>query len=75
MLRGFRFIPDNTRIPFVRFQYWAYALIWGVVVSTYSSVCVAAPMIIHLKIRRELPETATIGPAGLSGGSPAGAGS
>jgi preprotein translocase SecF subunit len=24
-MRSFRFIPDNTRIPFVRYQYWAYA--------------------------------------------------
>jgi preprotein translocase subunit SecF len=25
MLRGFRLIPDHTGIPFVRYQYWAYA--------------------------------------------------
>jgi preprotein translocase SecF subunit len=24
-MRSFRFIPDNTRFPFVRYQYWAYA--------------------------------------------------
>src|SRR5918994_1728149 len=24
-LRGFRLIPDDTHIPFVRYQYWAYA--------------------------------------------------
>jgi preprotein translocase SecF subunit len=51
------------------------AMIWGVVVGTYSSVYVAAPMIIHLKLRRELPETAITGPADPSGGSPARAGS
>jgi preprotein translocase SecF subunit len=30
------------------------AMIWGVVVGTYSSVYVASPMIIHLNLRREL---------------------
>ena len=25
-MRSFRFIPDDTRFPFVRYQYWAYAL-------------------------------------------------
>jgi preprotein translocase SecF subunit len=25
-VRSFRLIPDDTRIPFVRYQYWAYAL-------------------------------------------------
>jgi preprotein translocase SecF subunit len=25
-MRRFRLIPDDTRIPFVRYQYWAYAL-------------------------------------------------
>jgi preprotein translocase subunit SecF len=24
-MRSFRLIPDDTRIPFVRYQYWAYA--------------------------------------------------
>jgi preprotein translocase subunit SecF len=24
-MRGFRLVPDDTRIPFVRYQYWAYA--------------------------------------------------
>ncbi len=43
------------------------AMIWGVVVGTYSSVYVAAPMIIHFRLRREQPETATAGPAGPSG--------
>ena len=50
------------------------AMIWGVVVGTYSSVYVAAPMIIHFKLRRELPEAAVAGPANPSGGTPAPAG-
>jgi preprotein translocase SecF subunit len=25
-MRSFRLIPDGTRIPFIRYQYWAYAL-------------------------------------------------
>jgi preprotein translocase subunit SecF len=29
------------------------AMIWGVVVGTYSTIYVAAPMILHLKLRRE----------------------
>jgi preprotein translocase SecF subunit len=39
------------------------AMIWGVVVGTYSSVYVASPMIIHLNLRREAPETPAAGPA------------
>jgi preprotein translocase SecF subunit len=39
------------------------AMIWGVVVGTYSSVYVASPMIIHLNLRREAPETPAAGSA------------
>jgi preprotein translocase subunit SecF len=28
-------------------------MIWGVVVGTYSTVYVASPMVLHLKLRRE----------------------
>jgi preprotein translocase subunit SecF len=34
------------------------ALIWGVVVGTYSTVYVASPMVLHLNLRRESPEEA-----------------
>ena len=34
MLRGFRLIPDDTRIPFVRYQYWAYAFSGALVLLT-----------------------------------------
>jgi preprotein translocase subunit SecF len=29
------------------------AMIWGVVIGTFSTVYVAAPMILHLRLRRE----------------------
>jgi preprotein translocase SecF subunit len=34
VLRGFRLIPDDTRIPFVRYQYWAYAISGALVLLT-----------------------------------------
>jgi preprotein translocase SecF subunit len=34
ILRGFRLIPDGTRIPFVRYQYWAYAVSGALVLLT-----------------------------------------
>ena len=33
-MRSFRLIPDDTRIPFVRYQYWAYAFSAALVVLT-----------------------------------------
>jgi preprotein translocase SecF subunit len=33
-LSGFRLIPDQTRIPFVRYQYWAYAVSGALVLLT-----------------------------------------
>jgi preprotein translocase subunit SecF len=33
-MRSFRLIPDDTRIPFVRFQYWAYAFSCALVLLT-----------------------------------------
>jgi preprotein translocase subunit SecF len=33
-MRTFRLIPDDTRIPFVRYQYWAYALSCALVLLT-----------------------------------------
>ncbi|HSA79577.1 MAG TPA: protein translocase subunit SecF [Geminicoccaceae bacterium] len=33
-LRGFRLIPDQTRIPFVRYQYWAYAFSGALILLT-----------------------------------------
>ena len=33
-MRTFRLIPDDTRIPFVRYQYWAYALSSALVLLT-----------------------------------------
>ena len=32
------------------------AMIWGVAVGTYSTVYVASPMILHLKLRRAMDE-------------------
>jgi preprotein translocase SecF subunit len=51
------------------------AMIWGVVVGTYSSIYVAAPMIMHLRLRRELPEATLAAPADPPEGAPARAGS
>jgi preprotein translocase SecF subunit len=34
ILRSFRLIPDNTRIPFVRYRYWAYAFSGALVLLT-----------------------------------------
>ena len=31
---------------------FAFAMIWGVVVGTYSSIFVAAPLLLHLKLQR-----------------------
>ena len=33
-MRSFRLIPDDTRIPFVRYQYWAYAFSGAMIVLT-----------------------------------------
>ena len=33
-MRSFRLIPDDTRIPFVRYQYWAYAFSGALVLLT-----------------------------------------
>ena len=33
-MRTFRLVPERTRIPFVRFQYWAYALSAALVLLT-----------------------------------------
>jgi len=33
-MRSFRLIPDDTRIPFVRYQYWAYALSGALILLT-----------------------------------------
>ncbi len=33
-LSGFRLIPDQTRIPFVRYQYWAYAVSGALILLT-----------------------------------------
>jgi preprotein translocase subunit SecF len=33
-MRSFRLIPDDTRIPFVRYQYWAYAFSSALVLLT-----------------------------------------
>ena len=31
---------------------FSFAMIWGVIVGTYSSIWVAAPLLVHLKVRR-----------------------
>jgi preprotein translocase SecF subunit len=33
-MRSFRLIPDDTRIPFVRYQYWAYAFSGAMILLT-----------------------------------------
>ncbi len=33
---------------------FSFAMIWGVVIGTYSSVCLAVPMLLNLNLRREL---------------------
>ena len=32
---------------------FAFAMIWGIVVGTYSSICVAVPMLLYFNIRRD----------------------
>jgi preprotein translocase subunit SecF len=34
------------------------AMIWGVAIGTYSTIYVASPMILHLKLRRVMGEEA-----------------
>jgi preprotein translocase SecF subunit len=42
---------------------FAIAMTWGVLIGTYSSVYVAAPMVLHLRLRREgLSEPAAVAP-------------
>jgi len=31
---------------------FSFAMIWGVIVGTYSSVCLAVPLLLYLKLRR-----------------------
>jgi len=31
---------------------FSFAMIWGVLIGTYSSICLAVPLLLHLKIRR-----------------------
>ncbi len=38
---------------------FVFAMIWGVVVGTYSSVFVAVPLLLYMNIRRELPKGET----------------
>ncbi len=33
---------------------FSFAMIWGVIIGTYSSVCLAVPMLLNLNLRREL---------------------
>ncbi|OKH89877.1 protein translocase subunit SecF [Thalassospira sp. TSL5-1] len=35
---------------------FTFALIFGIVVGTYSSICVASPLLVVLKLRRKIPE-------------------
>lgn len=38
---------------------FTFALIWGVIVGTYSSIFIATPLLLHLKLRRESVAPAT----------------
>ncbi|MDP7045455.1 MAG: protein translocase subunit SecF, partial [Alphaproteobacteria bacterium] len=38
---------------------FVFAMIWGVFVGTYSSIFVAAPLLIKLKLRRDVSEGPT----------------
>ena len=31
---------------------FSFALIWGVIIGTYSSICVAVPLLLHLNVNR-----------------------
>ena len=35
---------------------FTFAMIWGVVVGTYSSIFVAAPLLLYIGLRRDVPE-------------------
>ncbi|AUG52867.1 protein translocase subunit SecF [Thalassospira marina] len=35
---------------------FTFALIFGIVIGTYSSICVASPLLVVLKLRRKIPE-------------------
>jgi preprotein translocase subunit SecF len=36
---------------------FSFAMIWGVVVGTYSSICVASPLLLYMKLKRTVFET------------------
>jgi len=36
---------------------FSFAMIWGVVIGTYSSICVAAPLLLYMKLKRSVFET------------------
>ena len=31
---------------------FSFAMIWGVIIGTYSSICLAVPLLLHLNVRR-----------------------
>ena len=31
---------------------FSFAMIWGVIIGTYSSICLAVPLLLHLNLRR-----------------------
>jgi preprotein translocase subunit SecD len=51
-------------------QGFTFAMIWGVVVGTYSSVFVAAPILEYLGVKRDWSKVTGEGPAGVTFGEP-----
>ena len=51
-------------------QGFTFAMIWGVVVGTYSSVFVAAPILEYLGVKRDWSKATDEGPTGVQFGTP-----
>jgi preprotein translocase subunit SecD len=51
-------------------QGFTFAMIWGVVVGTYSSVFVASPILEYLGVKRDWSKVTGEGPAGVTFGEP-----
>jgi len=51
-------------------QGFTFAMIWGVVIGTYSSVFVAAPILDYLGVKRDWSKVTDEGPSGVQFGSP-----
>ena len=51
-------------------QGFTFAMIWGVLVGTYSSIFVASPILEYLGVKRDWSKVTGEGPAGVTFGEP-----